>query len=259
MDFIKQFEEYSTIQLLRIIDSPNDYQPDAVEAAKTIISNRQLPEEEIEKARDELNGEKREKERELKDNPKDVYQSVFDAVNPVHSGILIPEKAIKIISIALSGLFLFQLYRELKFIYSIFIAGYADWSLFLDIYFLPLLVLAAVIVLFYKRKKAGWFLLAIYLIFSAISAIGMFIMLIKTHPAGIEALDVVISSSYIFLITHILTFIFCAGIIGIISKENIRAVYSISEQTMINTITITTLTMIVLLISYLVYSYGILF
>ena len=253
MDFIKQFEKYSTIQLLRIIDSPNDYQPDAVEAAKTIISNRQLPEEEIEKARNELNGEKREKERELKDNPKDVYQSVFDAVNPLRSGILIPEKAIKIISIALSGLFLFQLYQELKFIYSIFIAGYADWSIFLDSYFLQLLVFAAVIVLFYKRKKIGWFLLVIYLIFSAISAIGMLIMLIKMHP------DVVISSSYIFLITHILTFVFCAGIIGIISKENIRAVYSISEQTMINTITITTLTMIVLLISYLVYSYGILF
>ena len=237
MDFIRQFETYSTIQLLRIIDSPNDYQPNAVEAAKKIISSRQLSGEEFEIAKGVLDAEKREKEQ--KDKLKNIYKSFFDAVNPTHHGTFIPQNTIRLISIVLGGLFLFQLYRELELMYAIFFVESTDWDFFMLVYFLPLIFFATVIVLFYKRKKAGWFLLAIYLIFSAMSAIGMLIVFTK--------------------ITRILTFILCAGITAVISKEDIRAIYSISEQAMLYTISIGILAMIVLLICYSVYSYGVIF
>ena len=102
MDFIKQFEEYSTIKLLRIIDSPDDYQPEAVEAAKVILSNRQLSEEDIEIARGNLNAEKREevrKENEFKDKVTSVYKSAFDSVNPMNKRNLVAEKIIRNITV----------------------------------------------------------------------------------------------------------------------------------------------------------------
>jgi len=157
----------------------------------------------------------------------------------MHHGTFVPQNTIRLISIVLGGLFLFQLYRELELMYAIFFVESTDWDFFMLVYFLPLIFFATVIVLFYKRKKAGWFLLVIYLIFSAISAIGMLIMFTK--------------------ISHILTFILCAGVIRVISKENIRAIYSISEQAMLYTISIGILVMIVLLICYFVYTYGVIF
>ena len=128
MDFKKQFEKYSIHQLLRIIDKPNDYQSDAIEAAKAIISNRQLSEEEIGIARDELNVEKQEhKENATKDKPTDVYKTVFSIVNPVNDGALVAEKAIRIISVVLCGIFLLQFYREYEMTFSLFDNVAEDW------------------------------------------------------------------------------------------------------------------------------------
>ena len=246
MDFIKKYEAYSTIQLLRIIDSPDDYQPDAVEAAKAIISNRRLSEEEIEIARDGYNAEKQEEERkgkELKDNPKNVYNSIFDIVNPMKGGSLAAEKRVKIISAVFGGLFLLQLYDQLKMLYITFLEIGWD-TLFIVVPLLPLIIIATIIVLFYKRKKTGWFMFTVYLIFCAVSEIGMLVMFITVNIVEFEAFNITLL--YPTPIRHVLKFIFYTAIAWIISRENVRSVYSISEKTMIYTISITTIIMVLI-------------
>ena len=246
MEFIKKYEAYSTIQLLRIIDSPNDYQPDAVEAAKAIISNRQLSEEEFEIARDGYNAEKQEEERKekgLKDNLKNVYNSIFDIINPMKGGSLVAEKRVKIISAVLVGLFLFQLYQQLKMLYITFLEIGWD-TFFIVVPLLPLIFIATVIVLFYKRKKTGWFMLTVYLIFSAVSEIETFVVFMTVNFVGVEAFSITLL--YPTPIRHVLKFIFYTAIAWIISRENVRSVYSINEKTMIYTISITTLIMVLI-------------
>lgn len=243
MEFTEKFKTYTNTELLRIIDNPDDYQPNAVETAQAIFSDRQLTEEEIKIAKDELEVErqeklkKEEKKRAVEDKFKNISKSILDNVNPIQSETPTTEKTITIISLLFGGLFLFQLYKEFGMISYMFTDLSEDWDSIIGLYFFPLVVAPTAIILFYKKNKFGWLLLTIYLTYSAISAFGLFILTINMEPLGIAALDSLFPQTS--PIPHFLTFLFFAGTIWVISRENLRTVYSISKQTMILTISIT--------------------
>jgi hypothetical protein len=245
MEFSEKFKTYSNTDLLRVIENPNDYQFQAVETAKTIFSDRQLSEMEIKIAKDELETERQEKSKKeqqklaVENKIKDVGKSIFDHINPIQKEIPTSEKTIRIISILFGGLFLFQLYKEFGMLRFMFTNNYAEWDFSMALYFLPLIVIPTATILFYLRKKTGWLLLAIFLTYSAISAIGMSILTMNMVPSGIEILDNLFPQ--ILPLTYILGFVFYVGVIWTISRENMRTIYSISKQTMILTVTITAL------------------
>lgn len=243
MEFNEKFKTYTNTELLRIIDNPVGYQPNAVETAKTIFSDRQLTEDEIKIAKDELEIERQEKlnkeqkKRAVEEKFKNIGKSILDNVNPIQNETPTTEKTIRIISLLFGGLFLFQLYKEFGMISFMFIDSSAGWDFSMVLYFLPLVVVPTATVLFYKRKKSGWLLLTMFLTYSAVSAIGLIILTINMEPSGIPALDSIFPQTSPS--THILTFLFFAGTIWAISRENIRTVYTITKQTMILTISIT--------------------
>ena len=89
------------------------------------------------------------------------------------------------------------------------------------------------------KRKIGWLFLTIFLTYSSISALGMFILTIKynfMYPSGPTAIFPQISPLII-----VLGFLFLSGIIWVISREKIRTIYSISKRTMILTVAITAL------------------
>jgi len=243
MEFTEKFKSYTNTELLRIIDNPDGYEPTAVETAKTIFSDRQLTEEEIKIAKDELEIDKQEnlnkeqKKRAVEDNFKSIGKSILDNVNPIQNEILTTEKTIKIISLLFCVLFLFQLYKEFGMVSFMFTDSSANWDFSMVLYFFPLVVVPVATILFYKRKKLGWLLLTMFLTSSAVSAIGLFILTMIMKHSGFDATDNF--SPQTSLTTYLLTFIFFAGIIWTISKENIRSVYAINKQTMLLTILIT--------------------
>jgi hypothetical protein len=243
MEFNEKFKTYSNTELLRIIDNPDGYQPKAVETAKTIFSDRQLTEEEIKIAKDELEIERQEKlikeqkKRAVEDKFKNIGKSILDNLNPIQNETPTTEKTIRIISLLFGGLFLFQLYREFGMISFMFTDSSIGWDFSIVLYFLPLVVVPTATVLFYKRKKIGWLLLTMFLTYSAVSAIGLFIFTVNMKPSGFEALDGLFPQTS--PTTHIMTFLFFAGTIWVISREKIRTVYKITKQTMILTISIT--------------------
>ena len=245
MEFSEKFKTYSNAELLRVIEKPNDYQPQAVETAKKIFAGRKLSEMEIKIVKDELEVEKQGKLRKelqkqaVEDKIKNIGKSVFDQINPIQNETPTSEKTIRIISILLGGLFLFQLYKEFGMLKFMFTDSYAEWDFSMVLYFLPLIIIPAGTILFYMRKKAGWLLLAIFLIYSAVSAIGMIILTMKMKPLGVEGLDSIFPQ--IPSIMYMLAFLFYSGIIWTISRDKIRIIYSISKLTIALTISIVTL------------------
>lgn len=165
----------------------------------------------------------------------------FEQINPIQKETSTSERTIRIVLLFLVGLFLFQLYIYIKFgvLKYLFTSDYAKWNLSMVFYFFPLVVIPTATILFYMRKKIGWLLLIIFLTFKAVSAIGQFIvavkMAIKIHSTGIVSLG----SPQISPTISILSLALFSGIIWTISRKKIRTIYSVSNRTMIMTISIT--------------------
>jgi len=241
MKFREKFEIYSNADLLRIIENPDDYQLQAVETAKNIFAERQLSEMEIKIAKYELEVERQEKLRKeqqkqaLEAKAKNIGESALDQINPIQKEIPTSEKTIKIISIFWGVLFLFQIYIKFRMLKFMFTDSYAEWNWGVMLSFLPLIIIPTATILFYMRKKMGWLLLTIFLVYSAASAIGEFILsIIKIIRISILGN---LFSPY-SPITPILSFLFFGGTLWVISKKNIRTIYSISKRTMILAISI---------------------
>lgn len=249
-DFTEKFSTYSNTELLKIIESPDDFQPIAVETAKTIFESRQLSDKDIEIARAELDALKQEKEtadlkkKEFENKVKNIAASVLSTVNPIQAETPNSDKIIKIISIVFGGLFLFQLYQEFGMISFMFTDSGANWDFSMVLYFLPLLIVPTATILFFKRKKIGWTLLAIFLSYSAVGSIGLFILTVNREPSNFPALDNIFPQPS--PTTHIMTLLFFAGTLWTICKEAIREIYSVDKKYMFRTIgiiaTITALT-----------------
>ncbi len=249
MEFTEKFITYSNTELLRIIDNPEDYQPNAVETAKTIFSDRQLTEIEIKIAKKELEDEqqkkllKEQKKGEIKDKVKNISKTIVDDISPKPKETPPAEKTIMIVSLLFGGIFLFNLYKELGMIRFMFTDSSADWDFSMVLYFLPLIIVPTATILFYKKKKLGWLLLTMFLTYSAISAIVLFVLTINLEHSGVETLDSIFPQTS--PTTQFLTFLFFTGTIWAISRENIKTVYSISKQTMVLTISITALIVVI--------------
>ncbi|MNS29664.1 hypothetical protein D3C72_616720 [compost metagenome] len=233
-DFTKRFATFSNSELLRIIDSPNDYQPLAIVAAQTIIASRQLSDDDIEIAKAELAAlvqEKEAKTKNLENKVKNIGASVLAIVNPIQTETPSSDKIIKIISIVFSGLFLFQLYKELGMISFMFTDSEAKWGSSMLLYFLPLLIVPIATVLFFKRKKLGWTLLAIFLTYSAVNSIGLFILTLNREPSALDAIFPQTSP-----IIQMLILLFFGGTLWTICREHIREIYFVDKKYLTTTI-----------------------
>lgn len=244
-DFTEKFLKYSNTELLQIIDSPDDYQPIGVEAAKTILASRQLSDKDIEIATAELHALKQEriakkqKQIDLENKLKNNVDSLISMFNPIQSGTPNSDKVIKIVSMIFGGLFLFKLYKDFGLISFMFTDSGAKWDFSLVLYILPMLFVPTATVLFFKRKKIGWTLLAIFLSYSVVCSIGLIILTIIIQPSSLPNLDNIFPETT--LSTHIMTLLFFVGTLWTICKEDIRAIYTINKEYMFKTFGIITI------------------
>ncbi|MBL7785728.1 MAG: hypothetical protein JNM36_07470 [Chitinophagales bacterium] len=244
MDFNKKFKTYSNTELLRIINNPDDYQSNAVEVAKTILSDRQLTGEEIKFAKDELEVERQEKsneeqqKRNIENKFKNIGISIFNIINPIQSEMPTAEKMIKTISLVYGGIFLFHFfYKEFEIMRFMFSHLSPRWDISVVLYFLSLFITPTVIILFYKKNKYGWLLFTIFLTFSAISTLNLFISTMNMNSTEISVLSNIFPTPPLAILLP--RFLFFAGTIWVISREEIRNAYTISKEAMILTILIT--------------------
>ncbi len=241
-NFSEYYKTISDTELLSILDNPDDYQSVAVEAAKAEFSNRQLSDIEIQEARQPLIAKQiqKEKEREkvkvVETKIKAAGHTFIDTINPIQSGIPSTEKTIRLIVIIFGGIFLYQ-----------FITGFRENLAYIKdiprfpfesiMTLLPQVLLPVATIAFWKRKTFGWILLTVFLTFSAVGAIWLLFQSFNWKPSGFAGLDNLFPRPS--PTTYIIQLLFLVGTIYVLSKTNIREVYSIDKQKMGATIGIT--------------------
>jgi len=242
IDFSEFYKSISNTELLNILDNPGDYQPLAVEAAKNELLKRQLSETEIKEAREQIiakqiqKEKQREKVKAIEDKVKATGYSLLDTLNPIQTGIPSTEKIIRLIVIVFGALFLYQLIKDFK-IHEIYIKDIPRFPFDSILYLAPLLLLPVAIFTFWKKIRIGWFLLAIFLVFSTVAVLWELLQYFLLGPPGNSGLNSFFpqpSGS-----TLIIQLIFYGGTLYTICKQNMRNEFSISENKMLATIIIT--------------------
>lgn len=232
MSFFQKFNTYSSKELLKILDNPDDYQETAIETAQKILSERNLSEKEIALYKIEIKNEKLEESEE--DN------SIFDKTNNYF--IKRTNVILNILTIIFSLLLIYKLLPLITFaILYINRSEETDiiiyWAYYQSLIFAPLLIsillnpsiLLIAIIKFLKRKKSGWILIFIYLTYSGITHLFGFLNIEKSlfnYIANIKT-NVEFKTSYEDLIMTL----FYGIMIWVITRKSISDVYFIKNNT----------------------------
>lgn len=253
--FTERYKTYTNSDLLRVIETQSDYQPEAVEAAKTEINQRNLSDEELTEAKRELEAERQEYQKQNEKNAeaqrkvKTLGTSAFDTINLIQGSAPTAERLIRLVIIIFGLIAIFKWYSQFGLVKFMLTDNSAGWDLSMLKYLLPLILLPIALVLFWLRKKSGWILMAAYLTYSAISAFGLIIMTWNMEPLGIPTLDSLFPQTS--TTTQILTTLFFGGTLWVLTRKEIKKHFSIKRQTAIATIAIAGILTIIFIAPFL--------
>lgn len=257
MEFTEKFKTFSNTDLFRIIDNSIDYQQNAVETAKAILAERNLSEEEIQFSKKELELEREQKlakeakRKAIEDNIKTLGKSMLEVANPIRNEPPTTTKTINIISLIFGVMFLYTLIQEFYMILDLVINSSSNWGYYGIIYIGELIFIPTAIILFYKRKKYGWFLFVIFISYSTISFFGSFLFTLTMDLGDFFEMETFIEMTS--PTTYLVIFLFYVGIIWVIQKEHVRSLYGINKKDGIMTISITALITTLILTSLFVF------
>ena len=220
-EFLVYYSGLSSVELLKIIEQKENYQPDAIEAANKVLSERNYSSDEWNAAQAEINFLVNKKiERQEKINKK--INKISDFIDE-HFGIKerSPEKKLNLFC---AGLFFYT------FLSGIFnaraIAGYyystfASWSIAILIYLLQLFI----IYLLYKRNNWGWILIVGGYVFLAVENIQSFFESFRPKDGFLDFLYAPINPYYTAL-----AFCINIGIVLFLNTKNIHQQFTISKN-----------------------------
>lgn len=234
--FTKLYKTFSDSELLKITRSPDDYQPDAVDAARKEIDARQLTDEELKTAETELEKEEQEK-RQKKEKRKAVENKIkgfANSLNPINEEKPTTERQILLLTVVFGFKSVYRLYSGLDLIDYMFFSQASEWNGLTFFYVLLVFLLPVSIVLYWLRKPIGWIGLTAFLSYSTLESIGAIIGYVLYEPSGIPALDRI--SPTFQPVTQIAALALFAGSIWLLTKPDMRMAYSINTMTAITTI-----------------------
>jgi hypothetical protein len=226
--FTELYKTLPTDELLDILDQPQDYQPLAVEAAKTEIKNRNLSTEMLEAAkavqhsRLQAKIETAEKKQARYDEIKNIGNTIGDAINPISTQTQNTDKLILRITLWFGLVAIYSLFDQYSFLK--FMVDMGKWDISVVLTLLPIIFLPIASILFWFRKKAGWFMLTAYSAYLVAGVIPSVITWVTYKPSGIAALDnlTTLNSPIVYTIPAIIFGL----IIWHLSKPDMRAVYN---------------------------------
>lgn len=238
-DFAERFKNHSNSHLLKIIESKGEYQPEAIDAAKTIFERRQLTEDEIQLAKAEIANEQREKDAlhqkkiKIANELKDFGSSVVETIDPLQTAPPSATKIIRVITLIFGLFYLYTLSEEYGFIKFMLTDIYAEWDVPTVVSLLPLVWVPVSLVLFYMRKRIGWILLAIFIGYSILNALLMIYAALTQKSTVLDNIFLPLSP-----VRGIALLVFFCGVLWLICKANTREVYGIAKKEIVSTITI---------------------
>lgn len=233
-DFTEKLSTYSNVELLRIIENAQHYEPSVVDVARKVLAERHLSEQELLDAKAELFAEKqRQQERDQwKTDVAGLFEKWSDrteaAARPDGEGGQSADRIIRNICVLFCGVFLVSLCSHAGFFWYMFTSEYATWDLSILAILLPLVVIAAAVWLFYKRKSSGWTLMAVFLAYTATGALASILMTLKMSQSVSSGFDHIYSQSASLL--SFTTLVFYGGMLWAVCDPKVREVYNVSSQ-----------------------------
>jgi hypothetical protein len=253
--FSERYTQLSNTALLKILSRAGDYQPLAVETAKAELKSRQLSETALEEAKQELEKERlleqenQERIQAFENKVKAAGTKLFDNLNPVREKASSPGRIINIICLLLLLGYLYSMIKEYSYFHYLLFE--TSPSLFVILSCLAAyLYTPLTAALFWKRKKAGWLLLAIYIsssIFTSIVSLRQYWKLqgIAENMSLSRKLFPEISLGPILL-----GLAFYITILFLICRPRLRVFYKVRKKLMFGVIGLTSLILLLIVSVY---------
>ncbi len=248
--FFESFKKLTDTQLLEIVSSHDGYEPNAITAAEQEIKRRGLTNDQI----NEINKEIKDAEsKELKQKEKidavskkvlSTGSSLAEDMYPIRKTPLTPDRAILLFSLFFATMFVISFKNGFEMLEFMFRSSSAKWDMSMVFFFVPFAITPIATVLFWLRKKWGWFLLAAYMAYTLCIAICSFIIQMRISLIDIPVVNFfrkeTVSSS-------LLQILFFAGMLAAVCWKPLRNIYKVEKRQVVWTISIVA---VLVLISY---------
>ena len=245
--FSEYYKKISNVELLDILDNAQDYNPLAIAAATLELEQRGLSETDIEEARYPLLAAKLLKEMKAEkrlawqENMHTAGESVFSAVKPGDTNEILVNKIIVWVVIVYGLEFLISL----PTLFSLFRGEFGNGASFKFLSFLsPQLLRPVALYIFWKRKPAGWTLLAICITYSLVADLAYICVKI------VSMYNYRYFTSWHITATDIFQLFIQASLLYVICRKDIRLIYDVVVSKMAGIIFITALLTFLIMWSY---------
>lgn len=159
-DFYDQYKEYSTVELLKIIKRPEDYQDQAVDAAARVLRERQVLAKDVEDA-DQFFTDLEEKNKAAsakisfyKEKAADIFEPIIRPGTEVTLG-----KWLTLLIVAVGIEVVFTFYNFIKSQISFLRCEDCHWDSTLFVGYISIIYISIVFYLLLRKKRWGWILL----------------------------------------------------------------------------------------------------
>ncbi|MFN8713195.1 MAG: hypothetical protein ACK5Z2_10125 [Bacteroidota bacterium] len=230
IDFKEKYKAYTNLQLLYILNNSDDYQPEAVEAAKEIISGRQLSPDEIAMLKEELETEAEANRAASENSPLNRAINAGRSASQLFVGT--PETAANaserrlwiIALLPVSIIFIITFFFDSSLLLFLFSEDSGSWE-FYDILFIHwLITYPLTFYLLFKKKNWGW-KLAVFLLSGSVSGnIGAIIFSLLHQNDPPSPLDVFLAIPAPE--TYILPLVFFGFSLAVYAHKKIRAIFA---------------------------------
>lgn len=229
------YSTWTTDMLLDVVDSPEEYLPEAVLAAQDEIDSRRLSPDQLSQAREEqeLRHKKDPTQKwgatRIQRSIQTATISAVDFLNPVDESERSNDWYINIISLLLLGLGLYHVY--LKFHVFSYILADIDrlWDPSWIEYLMPMVLMPIAAILLLRRMKSGWVLTVVYSAYMATLSIALLI-----HGLFSEPLEVITDElmGQVTLMVYLASAAVFASIVWALCREQTRDIYRVERRQM---------------------------
>ena len=240
-EFTEKFTTYSNTDLLKIIDTPERYQPEAVQTAIAILNSRELSPEEYEKAKKEFEVEKlaeesqNEKYQVFEDKLSSIGSATASILSPAKNSSFSIDKGINLIAICCVLLFAFYIYNSFVYVsYLLSPGGVHDLFLSTILYVIDFIYFPIGAFLLYKRKKLGWIFMIYFCIGSVINTIVFLKVMMESFG---EERDYPILS-FQNPVINVFRLVLFALWIWFLCKREVAKIYNVSNKALLFTIVV---------------------
>lgn len=241
MNLEEKYKKYTNKRLIEVIIKADDYQPQAVDVAKKILSDRDISIEEKNKLFQAVEIEKDSEEKlekkhlEVEKKRIQTLKNILNKINPFDKSEPISFKLVNIILIVFGFIFLEQFYYSFTFLMFLLEPPVSFdivlFTIIFEVFYLPL-----TIYLFFKRKIIGWIMLVTWIFTFTMSFITLIIVNLsipevpEMEDSFFELFDFLVykpnySRLFLFLSFYLTTLI-------VLLRKGVRQIFSVSKSNM---------------------------